>query len=204
MAVLGSTMGISTSSFEDDAGASYEKGTIEKKITESGSENYIELYDIDLTPIGGGIVLHLTNNSYTDQAIYWQGNEYTPIAMKVEGFEYNSTTSAPAQPTITISNVGGIITAYVAAYRGLRNAVFTRWRTWKEFLDGEAEENPSAHFPPDRFLFSQKLYESEDAIQWQLKTPLERPNTRLPLRQVLKDQTINNLHAPGVSRIRVR
>jgi len=178
--------------------------TINEVIQDETPENYIELFDLDLTPLGGPVLFFTANASDIAGPITWQTNLYFPAPIMVTGFEWKGTPSAPPKPSLNISNIDGFIIAQVIQFNDLIGARITRWRTFKRFLDGESDANPNAHLLPDRLVVEQKASHTNKQVTWVLASAMDRENMKLPLRQILKDQTTRNLFAPGVARTRNR
>ena len=166
--------------------------------------NYIELFIVDTTVIGGSDVFRFVPSGFEGSNVIWQGEEYTRFPIEIEGFEWNATAQAPPQPILKLSNVNKFVLAAVISLGDLVGAKVTRFRTYTQFLDGMPQEDPNAHFPPDIFFIQQKVSHSKLIIEWSLSSALDLPGVRLPRRQILRDQTTGNLYAPGVSQVRFR
>lgn len=178
--------------------------TINEVIQDAEPENYIELYDLDLTSLGGDILYFTPNASDVGGPITWRTNLYFPAPISVSGFEWKGSPTAPPKPTLNITNIDGFILSDVIEFNDLIGATITRWRTFKQFLDGEPDADPNAHLIPDVVIIEQKASHTNKQITWVLASPMDRENIKLPLRQILKDQTTRNLFAPGVARTRNR
>ncbi len=165
---------------------------------------YIELFEIDTTVIGGGDIFRFVPHGYEGTNVFWQGEEFLRFPIEIDGFEWNATSQAPPQPTLTLSNVNKFVLAAVITLGDLVGAKVTRWRTYIQFLDGEPQADPNAHFPPDIFFIEQKTSHNKVQMEWTLASALDLQGDRLPKRQVLRDQTTGNLYAPGVANIRFR
>ena len=74
----------------------------------------IELFELhyDSTLHGSSDVLrwHAGSNANVTGNITWNGNAYTRIPVKADGFEYTNAGSLP-RPTLTVANLDGTITA---------------------------------------------------------------------------------------------
>lgn len=157
---------------------------------------FVELHVLDCSNIGG-IVHYFTPNVYSDGSpIVWDGHSYTFIPIQSSGWELTTAGSLP-QPTITISNVNKQLLTAVITLGDIVGATYTRYRTFSKFLDGQAEASTSQYIGPDVYVVYQKLGHDNTQISWQLASILDKPNMKLPSRQVLKD-----IGFPGVSRYR--
>jgi lambda family phage minor tail protein L len=168
--------------------------TIQSLSIDSG---YVELFDIDLQVIGSSQVLHYVPDNYTSSDIIWQGITYTPVPIDISGFEWNGTSSSPPSPIMTISNVAGLMMQFITQNNDIVGAKITRTRTFKKYLDGQPYADPTASFPRDVYLVSQKNSHTKTQIEWGLISVLDRPDVQLPYWQMLKDKGF-----PGLSRVR--
>ena len=80
------------------------------------------------------------NDRNQDVNVVFNGNEYTRLPVKAEGFEYTSTGTLP-RPTLTVSNLDSTMTVLLAlvnattAGNDLGGAEVRRIRTLKKYLD---------------------------------------------------------------------
>lgn len=115
----------------------------------------IELFEVDCTAIGGDMLRfhgHLQSTS-----IFWQGNEYKPWSIQGSGFEHTSDAQQP-EPTLTVGNVNGTISALCVFLADMVGARVTRHRTLSKYLD-------AANFPRNNFLLWSEAFEQDS---WQL------------------------------------
>lgn len=168
----------------------------------NGLGNYIELYDLDCTNIGGAFY-RFTANTFADatsnSVVYWQGNQYTAIPLETRGWEAPSGSSAPARPTMRVSNVKQVMLPAVIALGDIVGAKVTRWRTFTKYLDGQPSADPTCYFAPVTYYVQQMRELTQEYIEWQLASYLDREGIKLPREQVLRD-----VNAPGVSIYRQR
>jgi lambda family phage minor tail protein L len=69
----------------------------------------------------------------------------------------------------------------------LLGATLTRLRTFRRFLDGEPDADPTAHFEPDIWRLERKTRQDAVLVEWELASVLEQEGRRLPGRQMLRD-----------------
>lgn len=174
---------------------------IQDQLREKYVGEMIELYDIDLSPIGVNSKIYLTNTSAT--SVSWQGRTYQPFPLSSNGVSRNLT-QAPGRISLRVSNVNNFLTAAVLTYGDLVGADVTRWRTFSNFLDGAPNADPDQHFPIERYTIIQKAAFNESLIEFVCATKLDRPGLMLPRRQILRDQVDGALWCPGVARSGVR
>ena len=154
----------------------------------------IELFELhyDSTLHGSSDVLrwHAGSNANVTGNITWNGNAYTRIPVKADGFEYTNAGSLP-RPTLTVANLDGTITALllgvndVTACNDLTGAKIKRIRTLKKFLDGESAADPYATFPIEEWYVDRKATESRDFVTFELASKLDLQGKELPNRQVV-------------------
>jgi phage-related protein len=96
--------------------------------------NYIELFDLDLTPIGGAVLRFTPNTVAGANAIIFGGNTYTPMPISGSGWETSIDGAAP-QPTLKVSNVTKYVQGYLSTYKDLVGAKITRTQTFDKYLD---------------------------------------------------------------------
>lgn len=140
----------------------------------------IELYELDVRPLGGGLLYFHANS---DQNIVFQGKTYQPYPIRGEGFALTS--DQQPTPRISVMNLEGAISLMCLQYDDLVGAIFTRRRTFKHYLDGEPTANPNEEFPVDRFFVERKVSESIESVDFELTTSLDFGGVRLPRRLIL-------------------
>lgn len=167
-------------------GVAFGAGPIDEHVQRFSVGERIELFDLDTTQIpGGGGVFRFTPMASANTAVTWRGNEYTPMACTSDGFELNGQTQS-ARPRLRVSNVGGLFGTAVIALGDLRGAIVTRYRTFKRFLDGQPDANPTAYMVPDVFIIQRKTTHTKEYIEWELSSPIDQENVFIPGRPVMK------------------
>lgn len=180
---------------DEEGGALGGYGLNQEKLKPSTSA-YIELFELDTGPAGGEDIFYFTpmtdgNGGFVE----FEGNVYIPMPVAFEGVQYSATSQAPSKPTLTVSNVSHYLINVIASLGDLCGAKLTRKRTFARYLDGQPDEDGSAHYAPDVFIIDQKVSHDKHNIRFSLTIAMDRPDLMLPLRQVLK----NNY--PGVSNV---
>ncbi len=163
---------------------------------EAGSE--VKLYILDMNVLGGGILRF--HGHLEDGPIIWKGDSYEPWAISGEGFEVSGTGQAP-QPKLVVGNIGrdaegnplpNIISSMCEALQDLVGTTVYRISTYRKYLDAVnfPEGNPSAD-PTQEFMdswvVSRKSESLQEIVTFQLKSPLDFRNKKLPGRQVVAD-----------------
>jgi len=154
----------------------------------------IELFELhyDSTLHGSSDVLrwHAGVNDAITGNITWNGNDYTRLPVKAEGFEYKNSGSLP-RPTLSVANLNSAITALLIGVNAftpgndLIGAKVKRIRTLKKFLDGESGADPYATFPVEEWFVDRKASESRDVVTFELASKFDLSNKKLPNRQVV-------------------
>jgi lambda family phage minor tail protein L len=152
----------------------------------------VDLFEIDLTPFGGE---HLRFHGYLQlQVIKWQGNEYGPWPLQIEGIETKGDGPSPT-PTLSVGNIGsdkdgnplpGVISALCMQYRDLKGARVTMRRTLGKYLDadnfpeGNPEADPAQELPPQSWEIELKQSENSQSVSFELATVMNADGVRLP------------------------
>jgi lambda family phage minor tail protein L len=152
----------------------------------------VELFELDATGIGGPLLRFHAGTNALGGSVVWQGNAYQPYPVQAEGFEWSGRGTLP-RPKLTVSNVGGLVGAYVLQYQDLLGAKVTRRRTLAKYLDAvnfPGGVNPSADptqaLPDEVYFIDQKSSETPEAIIFELAPSFDVRNVFLPGRQVLQ------------------
>lgn len=163
---------------------------------------YVELYKLDASIIGGSVYYFTNQRSATGGVVTFAEQEYQAIPILGQGFDVTSTGTMP-KPTITISNVEGMLLGAVVSLGDLVGATLTRMRTFAKFLDDGSSPNTAAYIGPEKWIIEQKIHHDKHYLQWQLTTSIDRLGFRFG-RQCLKDESVKHLYCPGIARTRIR
>lgn len=124
--------------------------------------------------------------------IYFDGQEYLPIAVESEGFEVLGDQRLP-RPKIRVSNAGLYISSILRKYNNLNGAKLVRRRTFVKFLDDQnfpnnknpwGTANPNAKLPDEKFFVSRKTLENKMVVEFELVSSLELENINVPARTI--------------------
>lgn len=147
----------------------------------------VELFEVDCTGIGGDMLRfhgHLQSVS-----IFWQGNEYKPWPIQAAGFEHTSDAQQP-EPTLTVGNVNGTISALCVFLADMVGARVTRHRTLSKYLDavnfsnGNPTADPGEEMAPELWYIEQKTSETNVQVEFTLSSALDFGGQQLPARQI--------------------
>jgi len=148
----------------------------------------IELYTIDLSPIGISTTYNFTTGSIDGDLVRMNGISYSALPVEVEGFEYNSEGKLP-RPLLRITNIKNSLLGAVILNNDLVGSIFIRRRTFMKYLDGFPTADPNAQFPIDIFYFNRKTKQNKFLIEFELISSLDVENIYLPKKQCLESCT---------------
>lgn len=149
----------------------------------------VELWQLDLTLMGGPVQRFSNQVNELAQAVVWQGNTYNPLPIQASGFERRSNGPFP-RPKLQVSNVLGTLGQLMRDYDNLRGARLYRRRTMACFLDaanfaaGNADADPLAEFVPELWLVDHCTSRNRLTMGFELRNPLDVAGVMLPGRQV--------------------
>lgn len=149
----------------------------------------VELWVLDLQPLGGPVFRFSNQTNELGQGVVWQGNTYNPMPIEATGFDRRTSGAFP-RPRVQCSNVLGTLGDLIRDYDNLRGAKLMRRRTMARFLDAAnfAAGNPNAdalsEYPPELWMVDQCIARNRLTVQWQLRNPLDFDDVMLPGRKV--------------------
>ncbi|WP_347254391.1 phage minor tail protein L [Leminorella grimontii] len=154
-------------------------------------EVLIELFDLDLTHIGGDLYRFHSGMNEMRGDVVWQGHTYTPYPIEAKGFEFNGQGTSN-RPTMTVANLTGLITGLSQDYDDLVGGIVTRRQVYAKFLDAANfyQGNPNAD--PTQELVSRYIVERmttllADFATFELALPSESDGAKLPARIIVAD-----------------
>lgn len=161
---------------------------IAEEIQKLGLGVEVILYEIDITELGGPVLRYtpMSIDGTAMSSIDFGGETYLPFPIAAEGFSWKAG-EAPAQPTVSISNMSHALTSHVLDYNNLLGAKFTRIRTFERFLDEGDSPDSTAYLPPDIFRFERKTHHDEDFIVWEMSSWIDQQGVMLPKQMVVRD-----------------
>lgn len=153
----------------------------------------IELFVLDLSLFGQGMVYFHAGTNALQQRVVWQGKAYDAFPIQVEGFEFNGNGQIP-RPKLKVANITGAITALVLTYQDLVGAKITHKRTLAKYLDAvnfpagvNPTADPSAEFSDDIYYIDRKSRETRDVIEFELAASFDLEGVNLPRRQIVQN-----------------
>ena len=115
----------------------------------------VVLWEIDLTVQGGERYFFCNELNEKGEPVTWQGRKYEAYPIDGSGFEMNGRGSS-ARPSLTVSNLFGLVTGMAEDLQSLVGATVVRRRVYARFLDavnfvaGNPEADPEQELT-DRF-----------------------------------------------------
>lgn len=171
---------------------------LQQTLQDADAKTIVELFDFELNTAQHGetTVYRFTNTkNELGNDIVWQGNTYTAIPLKAEGYEANGQGTLP-RPNISVSNLLGTFTSLIALLPdGLEGCKVTRTRTLSKYLDAvnftggsNSDADPTSYFRPrDIYFIDRKSMENRDIISYEMCSAFDLAGVRLPKRQILPD-----------------
>lgn len=188
---------------------------LQKTLQDADAKTVVELFDFELNAAQheATTIYRFTNTkNELGNDIVWQGNTYTAIPIKAEGYEATGQGTLP-RPSISVSNLLGTFTTLIALLPdGLEGCKVTRTRTLSMFLDAvnfssvgtyvasdywiadytystDNDPDPTSYFRPrDIYFIDRKAMENRDVISYEMCSAFDLAGVRLPKRQILPDE----------------
>lgn len=120
------------------------------------------------------------------KAVRFRGNDYEPMPIDVQGFEWSGTGKIP-RPKLRVSNIGGLAGALLLANNNLLGAQVTRLRTFRNFLDDGETPDPTAFYEPDIYFVDRKSSQTRASVELELTSALDQQGLKLPRRTMIRD-----------------
>lgn len=149
----------------------------------------VELFTLDVTPLGGAAHHFCPQVNPLGNAVVWQGVEYAPFPISATGFEARASGPFP-RPKLAASNVHGTLGSLIREYDNLRGAHLVRRRTLAKYLDavnfagGNATADPLSEFPTELWVIDHCTGRNRLAIGWELCNPMDFTGVMVPGREV--------------------
>lgn len=156
----------------------------------------LELWDIDLTGLTSrrgttGIVYRLHNGvNEIGNSVVWKGQTYTPYPIKGSDFGMKAKGTSN-RPTLSISNLFGLVTGLVNEFDDCLGAIVTRRQVYADNLDPvnfKTGTNPK-HNPDNEviqnFVIEQVQSLTTQVVSFKLAIPTELDGLLLPARMMM-------------------
>jgi len=147
----------------------------------------VELFQLDLSPLGINEIWPFTKSNIDGQKrITFQNIEYVPVDVQSKGWIATAKGQFP-RPKIVISNTMGFLAGLIFEHNDGVGAKLTRLRTFRQFLDGEAEADPTMHYEPEIYYVDRKVRHNKQVIEFELASAMDQEGVKLPRRTLLRD-----------------
>jgi lambda family phage minor tail protein L len=162
--------------------------SIESDVQKLHPGEFVQLYELDATALGGDLLLF--HGYMSNPTIVWQGNTYTRWPITASGFERTGNGQQP-NPSFSVGNVTGVVSAMCIALRDMVGAKLTRRRTFRRYLDavnfpgGNPTADASVEAPPDVWYIQQKTSEDSTVVEFSLSSALDLNGKQLPGEQIV-------------------
>lgn len=154
-------------------------------------ESFIELYEFyKFSRTNPSLTIRICNYIKENNSIpglSFEGQLFYGLGIQGEGFDLVGQGAIPT-PTITISNVGGVLTSWLKETRTnsdyrLEGTYVKRRVTQKRFLDGESNAGDSIkELPYQIYVIEQLQEETYQTVKFRLTTPFDVEGITLPAR----------------------
>lgn len=156
---------------------------ITEEVQKLNRDSLVILYEIDATMLGGTILRFINDG---DSNVYFGGNAYVPVAIAVNGIEYNGQGVAPS-PTLYFENNRKLITAIVLSLKDLVGAKFTRIRTFRKHLDNGSAPDTNMILPKDIFVINRKVNQNKLMLEFSMSALTDQEGKKIPGRLCLRN-----------------
>lgn len=177
------------------------RGVMLKALSETAQDVLVELWELDLRPLGGEIHRFCNQVNAAGGVVVWQGRSYQAYPCVAEGFEMRSVGSGN-RPRLTVSNLFGLVTGLSARYGQLAGAEVVRRLTYARFLDAVnfTNGNPSADSTQEaveRYTVEQLASLTAETAVLELAAPSESDGAAVPSRVMLADTCVWQYRGEG-------
>lgn len=149
---------------------------------------FIELFEIDLTPISGQTSVYRFTPMFNtanpgDGHVTWNSYNYMPFPISISNIGF-SIDDAPARPTLNVANINKLFGMLSFTIQDVIGAKVTYIRTFAEYIGG----NGSLSAPPLKFFIARKTSHNLMNISFELRSPVDKERAFFPKRQMLKTE----------------
>jgi lambda family phage minor tail protein L len=130
-------------------------------------------------------VMPLMSSSVVGQ-VSFGGIVYRPVPLELSGVQ-TTTQGAIPRPKVKVPNIDNFCQALMGTYKDLIRTTVTRKRTFRRFLDGQPEADPSEYYGPDIWRIDRVANASPESVTFELASPLDIQGKKLPGRQIIRD-----------------
>jgi lambda family phage minor tail protein L len=168
--------------------------SISSEVVKLNPTAIIELFTLTMPAESGGLsyYFHCGVNMFKE-GILFGGQRYDPFPIEAEGFALSGKGEIP-RPKIRIANLTSYIRGLVLNFDDLIGAKVVRTRTFAKFIDSanflegvNPDADPSKILSQDEYYIERKTTESKSVIEFELTSPFDLENIKLPRRQIFSN-----------------
>ncbi|CAH6842563.1 Lambda family phage minor tail protein L [Vibrio chagasii] len=152
----------------------------------------VALFELDFRRINGGVI-YITNNSFPDRDIVWNGVAYTSNPILLEELS-NSIQGTSPTPTCKVGNLTGILNEQFRLTRDLVGGKISRTLVFSENLDDGDNPSLTPIQPPESFYINNSLRDKTE-VSFRTSTQLGAYHTQIPAMRATVDKY------PGLKRV---
>lgn len=108
-----------------------------------------DLWEFDLTAIGGGRYFFCNELNEKGEPVTWQGRQYEPYPIQAQDVEMNGKGPSP-RVTLVVSNLFGLVTGMAEDLQSLVGASVVRHQVYARFLDAVNFSNGNPEADPEQ------------------------------------------------------
>ncbi|ECC9939337.1 phage minor tail protein L, partial [Salmonella enterica subsp. enterica] len=151
----------------------------------------VDLWEFDLTAIGGERYFFCNEQNEKGEPVTWQGRQYEPYPIQAQDFELNGKGTSP-RPNLVVSNMFGLVTGMAEDLQSIVGASVVRHQVYRKFLDAVnfVEGNPDANPEQEvvaRYSVEQLSELTTSTATFVLASPVETDGSVFPGRIMLAE-----------------
>lgn len=156
-------------------------------------DTIVDLYEVDLGEQDGIFRLH--PGIISTEQIVFSGKIYHSLPVDASGFERNAD-GKMSRPTLVFANPDGLISDVLKNRKDLVGVTIVRKRVFLKFIDSSnfpnnfnpfAIPDPNARFDDEIFIVNKKVVENKFFVEFELVSPIEFEEVKLPARVVISN-----------------
>ncbi len=157
---------------------------IREEIQKLDISSLVELFTIEVD----SVVYNFTSTASDTVAVSFQNTLYFPVPCEFKNMSSSAKGQFP-RPTIKISTIALALAglSVVSQYDTLLGAKFIRLRTFRKFLDGQENADPSQHFPRDLFHVHRRKAHTYESVEFELASYIDVGDMQVPRRSASRN-----------------
>lgn len=154
----------------------------------------VDLWEFDLTAIGGERYFFCNESNEKGEPVTWQGRQYEPYPIQAQDFEMNGKGPSP-RVSLGVSNLFGMVTGMAEDLQSIVGASVVRHQVYAKFFDAVNFVNGNPDASPEqeavaRYKVEQLSQLTTTAATFILATPTETDGSVFPGRIMLADTCV--------------